>query len=245
MKQNPMFIMFILYPKQDLRIIPCVPSIKTLDFFKKIQYESFKFPENHTKMFTMNHNIKKDLLLKTGQEIFAIHGFTNVGLSTILKQANIPKGSFYYYFDSKEAYGVEVINHYIQNYTTYMNSLRDDPLLSGKACLLTYWGKWQTSECVNEYQGHCLIIKLGSEVSGYSESMRQAFAKGVNHILGIIKDFIIMGQKDGSISAKIDPSATTQQLYQLWLGASLLVKIQKQASHFNYATQLTHFLLEK
>lgn len=193
----------------------------------------------------MNTNDKKKLLLKTGKEVFATHGFTNVGLTELLKKAGIPKGSFYYYFSSKEEYGVEVIQYYIKNYTAYMASLIHNSQLSGKECLFTYWQDLQDSQCVNHYQGRCLIIKLGSEVSDYSEAMRKAFCEGVDQILSLIERFITLGQKDGSIPQNIKAAMVAQQLYQLWLGACLLVKIQRKSTPFDYAKKMSSFLLEK
>lgn len=188
---------------------------------------------------------KKNLLLKTGQEVFAARGFSHVGLTELLKIAGIPKGSFYYYFQSKEEYGVEVIHFYIEHYTAYISSLLHDPDLSGKDGLLTYWKEWQESQCKHNCQGYCLIIKLASEVADYSESMRRAFCLGVDRILNLIEAFIVKGQKDHSIGSELAPPILAQQLYQQWLGASLLVKIQKRPTAFHYATRLTNFLLAK
>ncbi len=40
-------------------------------------------------------------------------GFTGMGLSELLKTAQVPKGSFYHYFRSKEAFGVAMLErHY-------------------------------------------------------------------------------------------------------------------------------------
>ena len=41
-------------------------------------------------------------ILRTGQQLIACKGFAGVGLTEMLKAAEIPKGSFYYYFESKE-----------------------------------------------------------------------------------------------------------------------------------------------
>lgn len=192
----------------------------------------------------MNAKNKKNLLLKIGQEFFASQGFTNVGLAEILKQANIPKGSFYYYFNSKEDYGVQVIDHYIYNYIMALQSLLKSSSLSGKDRLLKYWEKWQFSQCDNNFEGHCLIVKLSSEVTDYSEPMRKAFCRGTDRILSLIAQIIAIGQKDNSIHNQADNFFIAQQLYQQWLGASLMVKIQKRSTAFTIALHFTNFLLD-
>lgn len=42
-------------------------------------------------------------LLETGYTLVARAGFSGIGLQEILSAADVPKGSFYHYFPSKEA----------------------------------------------------------------------------------------------------------------------------------------------
>jgi TetR/AcrR family transcriptional repressor of nem operon len=39
-----------------------------------------------------------------------------MGLSELLKTAEVPKGSFYHYFRSKEAFGVALLEHHYAGY---------------------------------------------------------------------------------------------------------------------------------
>ena len=61
----------------------------------------------HTEHDTREH------LLATGERLCMHRGFTGMGLSELLKTAEVPKGSFYHYFRSKEAFGVAMLErHY-------------------------------------------------------------------------------------------------------------------------------------
>ena len=55
-------------------------------------------------------------LLAIGYQLIAQKGFTAVGIKQILDTAGVPKGSFYHYFASKEAFGEAIIEHYFDNY---------------------------------------------------------------------------------------------------------------------------------
>lgn len=44
-------------------------------------------------------------ILDTAKPIMLRKGFSAVGLNEILQAAGVPKGSFYHYFGSKEAFG--------------------------------------------------------------------------------------------------------------------------------------------
>jgi AcrR family transcriptional regulator len=48
----------------------------------------------------------REHILATGEQLCMHRGFTGMGLSELLKTAEVPKGSFYHYFRSKEAFGV-------------------------------------------------------------------------------------------------------------------------------------------
>ena len=48
---------------------------------------------------------KRQQLVNIGTEIFTQKGFTITSLDEIVSIAGIPKGSFYYYFDSKAQLG--------------------------------------------------------------------------------------------------------------------------------------------
>ncbi|CAI3946602.1 AcrR family [Commensalibacter communis] len=189
-------------------------------------------------------NEKKTLLLKTGLEVFTVHGFTNVGLTELLKKAGIPKGSFYYYFSSKEEYGVEVIRFYMQEYTTNIARLFSNSQLSCKERLLSYLKTWQENQCTNDYYGRCLIVKLSSEVSDFSEPMRHEFCLGTSKVIQLITDIVKKGQIDGSIPKHLEPDYAAQELYQQWLGASMLTKIQRNECPLKTALKYTNNLLE-
>lgn len=73
--------------------------------------------------------------------------------------------------------------------------------------------------------------------------MRHEFYVGTTKILSLMTDVIHDGQKDGSIPAHLNPALTAQELYQQWLGASLLTKIQRTDCPFKTALHCTMELL--
>ncbi|MEJ1990397.1 MAG: TetR/AcrR family transcriptional regulator, partial [Maritimibacter sp.] len=49
--------------------------------------------------------LTRQTILTTGRRLVIQGGFGAMGLSALLKESGVPKGSFYYYFPSKEAFG--------------------------------------------------------------------------------------------------------------------------------------------
>ena len=79
-----------------------------------------------------NNEIKKtkDNILEKGLSLFEAKGYNATGIQEIADAAEIPKGSFYNYFSSKEDFGVAVINFYTEKHllewTTRINSNSQD-----------------------------------------------------------------------------------------------------------------------
>ncbi|MFP3624813.1 TetR/AcrR family transcriptional regulator, partial [Burkholderia sp. SIMBA_051] len=55
-------------------------------------------------------------ILDTAMPILLGKGFSAVGLNEILAAAGVPKGSFYHYFGSKEAFGEALLTFYFTEY---------------------------------------------------------------------------------------------------------------------------------
>ena len=57
------------------------------------------------------HN--KDDIVQVGLDLVLSRGFNATGVEAILKQANIPKGSFYNFFSSKEEFALAIIDKFV------------------------------------------------------------------------------------------------------------------------------------
>lgn len=170
-------------------------------------------------------------ILDCGQQLVAGKGFVGVGLSEILASAGVPKGSFYHYFASKEAFGVALLEHYFEQYLARLAALNALPL-SGADRLLRYFERWIETQQGEDAAQYCLIVKLAAEVADLSEAMREAMLDGTERILGWLAAAIETGQTDGSIASAEDPAGLAQWLYEAWLGASLLAKLRRDASAY-------------
>ncbi|MGG5284062.1 TetR/AcrR family transcriptional regulator [Pseudomonas viridiflava] len=181
-------------------------------------------------------------LLDTGHLMMAERGFTSVGLNELLQAAGVPKGSFYHYFKSKELYGQALLEDYFVSYLADMERRLTLPGLSAYERLMDYWQGWQ-DRCVPDGQGdECLVVKLSAEVSDLSETMRLTLRDGTERVVSRITVCIEQGQADKCLPVG-DARALAETLYQLWLGASLLNKLQRTGQSLGRAMETTKRLL--
>jgi len=69
----------------------------------------------------------KNRILKAGARIMLEHGFNHTGLQEVLQAAEVPKGSFYFYFQSKEDFGLQCIGYYAENFFARADRFLQDP----------------------------------------------------------------------------------------------------------------------
>ncbi|WP_163867304.1 MULTISPECIES: TetR/AcrR family transcriptional regulator [Myxococcus] len=181
-------------------------------------------------------------IIDAAHPLFASKGFTAVGLAEVLAAAKVPKGSFYYYFDSKEAFGEAVLETYFADYLARMEVLLAVPGTSAQR-LLGYFQDWLASQLDEEARGRCLVVKLGAEVCDLSGSMRAALERGTQGIIDRLSRCLDAGREDGSLTAPLDTRAVAITLYQSWLGAGLLAKISRDRTPLDTAMVGTRRLL--
>ena len=182
-------------------------------------------------------------ILENGQRIMAGKGFSAVGLNEVLAAAQVPKGSFYHYFGSKEAFGEEMLKKYFEDYLAELETVLCSPGSTMAQRLMAYWQHWQETQSFFDCQGKCLAVKLGAEVADLSEVMRLALKQGTTGIVTRLRVAIEAGVAEGSLSVDGDPGCAAQSLYQLWLGASVMVKIVRNTQPFESAMTTTRQIL--
>ena len=184
-------------------------------------------------------------ILDQGKAIITRKGFAGVGLNEILTAADVPKGSFYHYFKSKELFGEAMLADYVQRYLAEMDVVLGQPGQSAAQSLMDYWSSW-TSESLDGSgcDCRCLVVKLSSEVADMSEPMRMTLLDGTNRIIARLALAIGQGRVDDSLPTVADPAQMAANLYQLWLGAAMLTKLRRDDSALKSAWQATLTMLE-
>lgn len=181
-------------------------------------------------------------LLDAGYKLIVSRGFSCVGLAGILQSAGVPKGSFYHYFKSKEQFGEEIIKSYFREYLVNLEEIFRPGESSACNRLMHYWQRWietQSDACVDQ---KCLVVKLSAEVADLSEPMRLALLKGASLVVERIARCIEEGIDDGSI-VKLNAKITAELLYNMWLGAALISKLQRNPDGLHQAMRTTTSIL--
>ncbi|ALR76861.1 TetR/AcrR family transcriptional regulator [[Enterobacter] lignolyticus] len=178
----------------------------------------------HTEHDTREH------ILATGEQLCMHRGFTGMGLSELLKTAEVPKGSFYHYFRSKEAFGVAMLERHYADYHCRLAEHFANGAGNYRDRLMAWYQQTLNQFCQQGSITGCLTVKLSAEVCDLSEVMREAMNTGANQIITLLAQALEKGHQEGSLMLHGDAHSQAQVLYSLWLGANLQAKISRSAT---------------
>lgn len=204
-----------------------------------------KHPEPVTAEGAEARHDTRDRILDAGAELILGRGFSAVGLAEILGRAQVPKGSFYYYFGSKEDFGVAMLERYFQDYDAGVVSLFNDTRLTARERLLRYFTAWIDLHERSACEVTCLAVKLSGEVSDLSEPMRKVLSTGMTRMVDRIAGVIEAGVADGSLAPVSDARYLAEGLYAMWMGGALLAKAHRTVAAFRSCVAQTEILLAK
>lgn len=182
-------------------------------------------------------------ILATGQRLMAGKGFSAVGLNEILTGAGVPKGSFYHYFGSKDAFGEALLDSYFDDYLAELDVTLAQPGMTMAQRVINYFEVWRQTQSFFDCQGKCLAVKMAAEVADLSEAMRLSIKRGTGGIVSRLAAAIETGVAEGSLTIDSDAASTAHSLYQLWLGTSVMVKIERNIEPFDTAMRTTRQIL--
>lgn len=115
----------------------------------------------------------KQLLLEKGAELMQIKGYNNTGIQEIVNACKVPKGSFYFYFESKEYFGLELINHFAAIQLEELKNVFGDNSLSPRDRIETYFSNFFEKLNENDFKGGSLVGNFVQELADVNEMFRQ------------------------------------------------------------------------
>lgn len=113
----------------------------------------------------INTTHPRERLIQTAATLVQRQGWTSTGINQILTEAGIPKGSFYYYFRSKEALGVAVLQrHYTRFHSIVESTLKNESLEPVEA-LTRFTTELASGQFAADFMFGCPAGNLASEVA--------------------------------------------------------------------------------
>lgn len=169
----------------------------------------------------------REALIEAGIEHLSEHGYHGTGIKQILDEVNVPKGSFYNFFASKEAFVAEVIGHYSRD---LLNQL--DEFIKGEGKALTPIEQLRAIYLysLKQYASHdfkksCLVGVIATEISAESEMCRLELEKAMKQWLSFFSDIFTQAQDQKLVRDDISPTDMASVYWSAWEGSLITMKM--------------------
>lgn len=169
----------------------------------------------------------KDEIIQIGLELILSNGFNATGVEAILKQAKIPKGSFYNFFSSKEEFCLKIIDKYIEDVSAGQEPIFADtshpPLARIQKSFEARIALFESYNCAKG----CLLGNLGQEMSDQYESVRQRLMQGILGWEKKLSSLLREAQEARDLPEDIDVNILAENLIASFQGSLLFAKVKK------------------
>jgi len=169
-------------------------------------------------------------IIRAGMGIIARHGYNSTGIEAILKQAGVPKGSFYHYFSSKQEFGLQVLDHFASGieriFSTMLSDASLSPLARLRKCVESLVVRFEDNNC----GVGCLVANLGQELADQNEEFRQRLAWIFRSWMRLFEQCLREARSAGEIPAQSSPELLAEVFISGFEGALLVSKVMKSSA---------------
>lgn len=154
-------------------------------------------------------------------------GYAATGVQGIVESANVPKGSFYNHFPSKEAFGAEVVDAYFDRNKGNLLSAFSNANVAPLERLEAYFDDRIEAFRTLGYAKGCLLGNLSAEVADHSPLVRERLAGYFDDWSRFLENCIAEAQEQGAVSSEIPAAVLGRFVLNGWEGALLRMRAEK------------------
>jgi TetR/AcrR family transcriptional regulator, transcriptional repressor for nem operon len=183
---------------------------------------------------------KRDQIIEGGLDLVHQEGFASTGVAAIAAAAGAPKGSFYNHFESKEAFGVAVLDKYFDEVRDELNQV----LLTSDGTplqrILSYFEMLRAGSVSEGFARGCLIGNLSAEASPASPAIRSHLHELLDQWRDAIATAVSEAQQEDQARCDVPAVRLAALLIDAWQGALLRAKVYRNAESID---DFVHVLL--
>ncbi|MGC9197113.1 MAG: TetR/AcrR family transcriptional regulator [Syntrophobacteraceae bacterium] len=175
----------------------------------------------------MDKKSTKTKILKTGAELVYHQGFNNTGIQQILAASGVPKGSFYFYFKSKDEFGLELIQYFDEELFALRKEIFADSAKTPLNRFRAYFQWCLRFYGANNFRGGCPIGNLALELSDLNPIFQKQLASVAEKMIDHFGEVLQQARDLREIPADVNIRETSRLIFSCWEGALLHMKIEK------------------
>ena len=173
----------------------------------------------------------REEIIQAGLKCLVEKGFNAVAVQDITDAADVPKGSFYNHFESKEALGVEIVERYGANQTR--REILTDPTVPPLQRLRRHFDRISALLADSHFARNCILGGFSAELADQSETIRESLRKLYGQWTKDLEMTIGEAQAKGEVANKIKASDMAAFLLDAYEGALLRARVERSRKPFD------------
>ncbi|AVH57253.1 MULTISPECIES: TetR/AcrR family transcriptional regulator [Streptomyces] len=186
----------------------------------------------------------RENLLNAGLTLFHSQGFNAVGIKEITDTAGVPKGSFYSYYSSKNAFAAAVLRQY------WAGIVRDHaPILSDESTppvrrVVRFFEAMTRDHAEQDFALGCLIGNMTLELSDGNQEAREELAAIMDHWSRLVAGCLAESGSGQHAAASPEATELASMLIESWEGAAMRGRLDRSSAPYDrfLATALPRLL---
>jgi len=170
--------------------------------------------------------LKKDHLLEAGIKVMATRGYNGTSIQDIVDAADVPKGSFYTYFKSKEDFAIAAMEMVAEERIQSSKRLVGDRTIPPLERLKSFFESGVPG-CESNLNGGCFIGNMCQEMSDSNEAIRIKVRQMMRNKTLMVEDLLEEAKLDGTLKSAISASVLAEFLFNAWEGTLMRMKATK------------------
>ncbi|GHH66540.1 TetR/AcrR family transcriptional repressor of nem operon [Streptomyces umbrinus] len=175
----------------------------------------------------------RESLLDAGLTLFHSQGFNAVGIKEITDTAGVPKGSFYSYYSSKNAFVAAVLDHYWSGIIRDHGSLLSDETVPPMRRLGRFFGALTEDHAERGFALGCLIGNLALELSEEHEEARLRLVAILDHWSSLFAECLTQARDGGAMTAAPEATELASMIIESWEGAVMRGRVDRSRAPYD------------
>jgi len=180
----------------------------------------------------MRETNTRDLLIQEGLRSFLAYGYDGVGIGPVLSAVNVPKGSFYHFFRSKEDFAIAVLEAYVARYASFRESLENDKTRPPLNRLRSHFDALEKELVADFPAGGCLYGVLSQTITTLGPVLRKRLQESFRIWQESILRVLLQAQNVGDLDPAINAEEAAAFLIDAYEGALVRMKSEGVAPTF-------------
>ena len=173
-----------------------------------------------------NHGTREELI-EVGLKQIHSAGYTATGINQILELADVPKGSFYHHFASKDAFAKEILEHYNFGEQKRWESFLGDTKVSPLKRLQRYFKEMIAIYGRRGRSAGCLLGNMTLDVAEHNPALRGVLRKSFDCWQNAIAKTIREAIEEHELPKTANADELAALLVNNWEGAQVRAKAEQ------------------